>query len=373
MDGDQDEAASPPGGELMSTIVEPGVGRSGHGLGRRALDALDERLGLDSLRYEVPEHANNFGWSLGGITGFTFIVLVATGLILVQYYNPTPEAANQSVRDIMQRAPLGAFVRGIHFWAAQAMYVLASLHLLRVFVTGSYKRPREANWLIGVAMYGMVVGALFSGTVLKWDQEGFEALVHNLAIAKVLGGVGLWFSADFASSVPILVRLYGAHVVILPGAIFVLMVMHFLLIKKLKISSDPKNPTEGGEPRGPFTHHLERVAALGLLVLGVLGILAILFPAGVGPLPVEGIEVTKPPWMFYWMFGLENFLGVNGILYGAIALFGVLVAIPFVDRGPKRYWRRRPIAMAGLVITLGIIVYLSYVSLTTGMSSHLGG
>lgn len=357
----------------MNTIAKPGVGSSGPGLGRRALDVLDERLGLDSLRYEVPEHANNLGWSLGGVTGFTFIVLLVTGLILVQFYDPTPEAANQSIRDIMQRVPLGAFIRGIHVWAGQAMYVLATLHLLRVFVTGSYKRPREANWLIGVGMYGLVIGAVFTGTVLKWDQEGFEALVHNLDIAKILGGVGIWFSADFASRVPILVRLYGAHVVVLPGAILVLMVLHFLLIKKLHISPDPKNPTEAGEPRGPFTHHMERVAALGLLVLGVLGILAILFPPGVGPIPVEGIEVTKPPWMFYWLFGLENFVGVNGILYGAMALFGVLVAIPFVDRGPKRYWRKRPIAMAGLVIILGGMAYLSYVTLTTGMSSHLGG
>lgn len=357
----------------MNTIATPVEARPGAGVGRRLLDALDERLGLDSLRYEVPEHANNLSWSLGGITGFTFIVLLLTGLILAQFYNPTPEAANQSVRDIMDKVALGAFMRGVHVWAGQAMYVLATLHLLRVFLTGSYKRPREANWLIGVGMYGMVVGALFTGTVLKWDQEGFEALAHNLDIAKILGGVGIWFSADFASKVPMLIRLYSAHVVVLPGAILVLMVLHFLLIKKLHISPDPKNPTEEGEARGPFTHHMERVAALGLLVLGVLGILAILLPPGVGPVPVEGIEVTKPPWMFYWLFGLENFVGVNGILYGAVALFGVLVAIPFVDRGPKRHWRKRPIAMVLLVITLGGMAYLSYVTVTTGMSSHLGG
>ena len=359
----------------MNTIAKPIEGRPGVGAGRRLLDALDERLGLESLRYEVPEHANNLSWSLGGVTGFIFIVLILTGFVLVQFYNPTPEAANQSVRDIMQRVPLGAFMRGLHVWAGQAMYVLATLHLLRVFLTGSYKRPREANWLIGVGMYGMVIGALFSGTVLKWDQEGFEALAHNLDIAKILGGVGIWFSADFASSVPILVRLYGAHVVVLPGAILVLMVLHFLLVKKLHISPDPKNPTEAGEARGPFTHHLERVAVLGLLMVGVLGVLTILFPPGIGPTPVEGIEVTKPPWMFYWLFGLENYVGINGILYGVIALFGLLVAIPFVDRGSQRHWRKRPIAMVLLVIVLAGLGYLSYVTLATGtgMTSHLSG
>ena len=354
-------------------VVLPRPRLRGTGIGRRALKALDERLGLDALRYEVPEHANNLGWSLGGVTGYTFVVLVATGMVLVQFYNPTPEGANQSVRDIMTLVPLGAFVRGVHFWAAQAMYVLAGLHLVRVFTTGSYKRPREANWVIGVAMFGLVIAALFSGTVLKWDQEGFEALAHNLDIAKILGGVGIWFSPGFASNVPILVRLYGAHVVMVPGAIFMLMAVHFLLVKKLKISPHPTNPTEQGEARGPFTHHIERVAAIGLLVLGVLGVLAIVLPPGVGSVPVEGIEVTKPLWMFYWLFGVENIIGVNGILYGAIALFGILLAIPFLDRGPKRYWRQRPFAMAGLIVVLGIMIYLSYTTLTSGMSTHLAG
>src|SRR3546814_10273531 len=87
------------------------------------------------------------------------------------------------------------------------MYVLAALHLLRVFLTGSYKRPREANWLVGVAMFALVLGAIFTGTVLKWDQEGFEALAHNLEIGELLGGAGFWFSGEFAGGVPLLVRL----------------------------------------------------------------------------------------------------------------------------------------------------------------------
>src|SRR3546814_19946153 len=85
-----------------------------------------------------------------------------------------PEAANASVRDIVTDVWAGQFLRGVHYWAAQAMYVLAALHLLRVFLTGSYKRPREANWLVGVAMFALVIGAIFTGPVLKWDQEGFE-------------------------------------------------------------------------------------------------------------------------------------------------------------------------------------------------------
>lgn len=182
---------------------------------RRMIDVVDERLGIRALEYPVPEHANNLAWSLGGITAAALLILIATGLVLVQFYNPVPEQANASVRHIVEHTQGGRFVRSLHFWAAQAMYVTAALHLVRVFLTGSYKRPREANWLIGVAMFGLVTLALFTGTVLKWDQEGFEALGHNLEVGKLLGGAGLWFSTDFARQVPILIRLYAAHVVLI--------------------------------------------------------------------------------------------------------------------------------------------------------------
>jgi quinol-cytochrome oxidoreductase complex cytochrome b subunit len=102
-----------------------------------------------------------------------------TGVLLVQFYSPSPETANESVRDMVTNVWGMRFVRGVHYWAAQAMYVTASLHLIRVFVTGSHKRLREGNLLVGVAMFGLVILALFTGTVLKWDQEGFEALGHT--------------------------------------------------------------------------------------------------------------------------------------------------------------------------------------------------
>src|SRR5665811_988190 len=186
---------------------------------RRALDAIDERLGIRALESPVPEHANHLGWSLGGVTAASLGILIATGVVLVQFYSPVPETANESVRNIVTDVWGGRFVRGVHFWASQAMYVTALLHMLRVFFTGSYKKPREANWLIGVAMFGLVTLGLFTGTVLKWDQEGFEALGHNIELGTLLGGAGMWFSPQFADQVPILVRLYGAHVVIVPGLI----------------------------------------------------------------------------------------------------------------------------------------------------------
>ena len=362
----------------MATITPHRAAQRSPGWFRKAVDVVDDRLGIRALEYPVPEHANGLAWSLGGVTACAFVLLVATGVLLVQFYAPVPEAANQSVREMVTDAWGMRFVRGVHFWSAQAMYVTAALHLLRVFFTGSYKKPREGNWLVGVAMFGLVLLALFSGTVLKWDQEGFEALGHNLEIGSLLGGVGTWFSADFASRVPILVRLYGAHVVMIPGLILVLMVLHGLLVKRHRISPHPALPADPSgeqasaqEPTEPFTHHLRRIGAFGLALTGIIGIIAVIWPPPVGPRPVAGLEVTRPPWNFWWMFTLENWIGLPGILYGGGALFALLVALPFVDRNPHRYWRRRPVAMAlGLLVVL-ILATLTVLMTFTAPKTHL--
>jgi ubiquinol-cytochrome c reductase cytochrome b subunit len=345
-------------------------------VGRRALDAIDERMGIDALRYPVPEHANNLGWSLGGLTAFTFVVLLVTGVYLAQFYNPMPEEANQSVRDITTNVWLGSFVRGIHFWGAQAMYVFAGLHLMRVFFHGSYKRPREGNWLVGVSMFALTILAIFTGTVLKWDQEGFEALGHNIELGKLLGGLGFWFTPDVASNVPILVRLYVAHAVMIPGLILVLFVLHALLVKRHRISSHPGLPATSVESQlekeSPFTHHIRRVVAFGLIALGILGLLAVLFPPAVGSTPVEGIEVTRPLWIFWWVYTLENWFGLSAILWGEVVFFALLVLLPFVDRSPKRHWRDRKVQIGlGVLVLLGIVA-LTLLMLGTAPVSHMG-
>jgi ubiquinol-cytochrome c reductase cytochrome b subunit len=341
------------------------TGRPGRGL----LTAVDERLGLSALQYPVPEHANTLGWSLGGLTAASLVVLIATGLVLTQFFNPTPNMANPSVRTITTEVPLGGFVRGMHFWSAQAMYVLVILHLLRVFLTGSYKRPREANWLVGVGMFALVIGAIFTGTVIKWDQEGFEALAHNLEIANLLGGLGAWFSADFAQNLPIIVRLYVAHVAIIPGLILALLAVHFLLIKRHGISAEPATGATG--PTAPFTHHLRRLAGLALIVVGVLGMLGVLLPPPIGPTPVDGIEITRPLWMFWWLFTLENWWGIPAILWGSVALFGLLAAVPFVDRRRARHWRERPVAVTAAAIVLLTMVGLTITMMLTSAVEHL--
>ena len=97
-----------------------------------------------------------------------------------------------------------------------------------------------------------------------------------------------------------------------------------------------------------------------------------LLPPGVGPTPVEGIEVTRPLWMFWWVFTLENLFGLKAILVGSGVMFGLLVAVPFIDRGPARWWRRRPFAMVALAVVLITLIVLTILTAVTPAVTHIG-
>ena len=359
----------------MASAAVPVRGRWG-----RAWDAIDERLGLSGLAYPVPAHANGIGYILGGITFFGFLILAATGIWLAQFYHATPEAARESVVYIMNVAPAGDIVRGIHFWTANVVMATVLLHLGRIFVAGAYKRPREANWLIGVAMLAVTLGLMFTGTVMKWDQEGYEALGHNVEVGKLLGGIGFWFSADFETSLPLLGRLYTAHVIILPAMGTLLLIAHFLLVKRHGISSlaaAHDAAIEGGpvpdRSGSTFAAHLVRMAGFGLVVLAVTTVLAIFAPAGLGPRPIPGTEVTKPPWMFLPFYPLENWFGLPALLWSPAILFGALAVVPFLDRSPYRSARRRRLVVAiGTLIAI-VIVGLVIYAILSPPAAHLEG
>lgn len=339
---------------------------------RRIWEAIDERLGLSGLAYPVPAHANGIGYILGGITFFGFLILAATGIWLAQFYHPTPSTAYASVVYIMNVAPLGDLVRGIHFWVANIVMATVLLHMGRVFVTGAYKRPREANWLIGLGLLAVTLGLIFTGTVLKWDQEGYEALGHNIEVGNLLGGVGFWFSPEFTPSLPILGRLYIAHIAILPLLGVLLLIAHFLLVKRHGISALPA-AADAAVDGGPvpaaagstFTAHVVRMTGFGLLILAASTLLALVWPAGLGPRPVPGVEETKPPWMFLPIYPFEDWFGLGALLWVPAILFVAFALVPFVDRSPYRSVRRRRVVVAiGLVIAVVLVGLALYAWLT---------
>jgi quinol-cytochrome oxidoreductase complex cytochrome b subunit len=358
-----------PAGSPVSSQPAPGPRQGRWG---RVVDGVDERLGIKGLEYPVPEHANKLAYSLGGLTLFTFVLMVGTGIFLTQYYNPDPVEAHASVARIVDTVTLGRFVRGLHYWGAMAMIVLIGLHLLRVFVSGSFKRPREGNWIIGVLLAAITAALFFTGTVVKWDQEALEALEHNEAVGKLLGRFGFWFSSDF-SGIPLLGRLYVVHIAVLPALFGLVVAVHLLLVKYHRMAPSPFRHGPEPEPTEPFTRHLARLGGYGLVVLAVLTVLAVLAPPGLDHAPIAGIEVTKPAWPMLWVYPIENWVGVSGILWATIAIFVALLLVPVVDRSPERHPRRRlPMMIAAgtlVVVMLSLIVYAAVQPVAT----HLGG
>lgn len=340
--------------------------------GRRMLDAFDERLGLKGLSYPIPEHANKLAYSLGGLSLVSFLLLLVTGIVLAQYYDPTPEGAHASVRSLITGVSFGAYLRGFHYWTAMAMVVLVGLHLLRVFASGAYKRPREGNWVVGVALAAATAAFFFSGTVMKWDQEALEALEHNTEVGELLGRFGFWFSPEFGG-VPLLQRLYTLHVAILPAVFFLVVAVHLLLVKRHGMAPSPFRHGPDPEPTEPFSRHLVRLGGFALILVGLVTVLAVLAPPGHGPAPVEGIEVTKPPWPLLWLYPIENRVGVSGILWATLAIFGALLVVPILDRGTERHPRRRlAIVIAAAIVALAVLALIIYAAVTP-VTTHLEG
>ncbi|HEX7051806.1 MAG TPA: cytochrome b N-terminal domain-containing protein [Longimicrobiales bacterium] len=315
---------------------------------------VEARLAWHALRYPIAPTANRLPYMLGGLTFFGLVLLVVTGVILDQYYDPSATGAHDSIVYIMTRVPLGDWLRALHYWGASIVLASVLLHLIWVFWRRSYTRPREVTWWTGVALLSLLFALAFTGTVLRADQEGGEALAHAIAGAELVGSAGAVLTPEFARSTSLLARLHNAHVSLLPLIMVALIGLHFWLIRHLGIHAhEPKTST--------FTHHLRRLTGYGLLGLALLGALALVFPPGLGHPAVSGVEVTKPFWPFLWIYTLENIMGIEGMVLGPAVLFGFLLVVPLIDRrhrdaGGRPRWFSG-LATLMLALFLGALLY----------------
>lgn len=200
----------------------------------------------------VPRHAVHYGytWGMGGITFFSFLVLTVTGVILMFYYRPTAEYAYADMMYLKHDVPFGMFLRNMHRWSAHAMVITTWLHMLRVFMTGSYKPPREFNWMIGVILLVLTLMLSFTGYLLPWDQLSIWAVTVGTNMARatpLMGHEGpfsemLGFRPDndvrfmlLGGTIvgpPALLRFYVLHCIFIPLAAAIFMVVHFWRIRK---------------------------------------------------------------------------------------------------------------------------------------------
>ena len=207
-------------------------------------DYLNTRMGLTSRHRRVMDKPVpgwiNYFYCFGGVTFTLFIVQLLTGLLLSMYYTPSEAEAYLSIQRLHQVVPLGRMLRSTHHWAANLMVVMVVLHMLRVFITGSYKNPRELNWIAGALLFAMTLAFGFTGYLLPWDQKAYWATVVG---TNMLGSVP-FFGPQCAAVVrggtdvtgQTLLRFYSLHILWLPVVTAFLLWVHFHILRRVGIS-----------------------------------------------------------------------------------------------------------------------------------------
>ncbi len=178
----------------------------------------------------------SYSLGLGVLTIVVFLELALTGILLMFYYVPSVQQAFVDINRLQADIPLGQLLRNMHRWGAHLMVITAVLHMVRVFYTGAYKPPREFNWVVGVVLLVLTLGASFTGYLLPWDQLSFWAITVGTSIASyapvfgdtvkqmLLGGPEVGQEA--------LTRFYALHVMLIPALLALLISLHIWRVRK---------------------------------------------------------------------------------------------------------------------------------------------
>ena len=178
----------------------------------------------------------SYSFGLGVMSAILFGVLVFTGVLLMFYYVPSVERAYTTMKEIQLSVPLGQLTRNMHRWSAHGMVLVVALHMARVFYTGAHKPPREFNWVIGVFLLLLTLGASFTGYLLPWDQLSFWAITVGTNIAGYAPGAGpvmreiLLGGGEVGQNA--IIRFYTLHVALLPLLITLLVSVHVWRVRK---------------------------------------------------------------------------------------------------------------------------------------------
>lgn len=193
-------------------------------------------LHLHSVKINKKSLKATYTMGLGLITTFTFIVLGITGVLLMFYYVPSVERAYADIIEIQTQVPYGQLLRNMHRWGAHLMVLTAILHMARVFFTGAYKRPREFNWIVGVILLILTLGASFTGYLLPWDQLAYWAITVGTSIASYEPVMGALIQKILLGGSEVgqesLVRFNALHVMVIPALLALLISVHIWRVRQ---------------------------------------------------------------------------------------------------------------------------------------------
>ena len=366
-------------------------------------------LHIHSARIHKHSLKPSYTLGLGLISFLLFLILTFTGILLMFYYTPSVERAYASILDITNVVVAGRFIRNIHRWAAHGMVLSVMLHMVRVFYTGSYKRNRGFNWIIGISLLLCTLLLSFSGYLLPWDQLAFWAVTIGSNIAgsasELTEALGLSKIIDPGRIIknlliggsnveqPALTRFYLLHIIFLPLLSIVLIGVHFWRIRKDGGLSRPDNAdllldeaekkyleqenindktAKNSENRHSILSWptaLWAEIAVFMLTLAVLLLIAYFYDAPLKEMANPSVpeNPAKSPWYFLGLQELVSYSSFAGGIAIPFILIISLISIPFLDREDADFghWFARRAGkrvtlnsiIYGLVITVGIIVF----------------
>ncbi|MBW7885061.1 MAG: cytochrome bc complex cytochrome b subunit [Caldilineaceae bacterium] len=318
-------------------------------------------------------------YRLGLLSTYLFFLETITGLILMIWYAPTPERAYVDMIRLLSNVPFGQFMRDLHRLGAELMVAIVTAHMVRTYLTGSYKAPRQFTWFTGVILLVITLFLSFSGYLLPWDQLAFWAVTIGTSMAEAVPpavvGEAVNLLARGAPDIGAngLLRFYLLHVLFLPLALFLFFFVHYYKVVHFGISL-PSDEEEVGQdtankvPADRRVYFLpdvmidEATFLIGFTTLTVV-VTAFFFSA-----PLESIANpqstplhTVAPWYFYWLQGLLKIADktIAGVIVPGVLLV-LLMAIPYLDFNPSRRGRDRRVAIISGVVAGIVMIILSW-------------
>lgn len=359
---------------------------------KKTVDWLDVRIGIRGVAdkeltgYLLPRNINAW-YSMGSVLLFAFALQVVTGMLLLVYYVPDADKAFKSVAAIMNDVPYGWLIRLCHAVGSNMMVLALLLHMVSVLFMGSYKKPRELNWVTGFTLLALVQGISLTGYLLPWSQLSFWAttVATNSAGAIPVAGPYLveFLRGGQLVGPPTLGRFFALHVAFIPAGIAALIGAHLFLLKRAGVSTPPFGQKETaivwrGEsykhenhPGGiPFFPHfaLEDLRSITIYLAVLLAVVFfdpyLFFPkdAFIPANPFVTPPHIKPEW--YFLANYQTLKIFPNELIGLSLQAGAmtfLALLPFVDRGAERHPLKRPLFMVctigGLLLWIGLTVW----------------
>ena len=356
---------------------------------RAIYDWLEERAGLSEaigpvLAHRVPRSSASVWYVFGSATLILFVLQIATGICLALVYVPSADEAYASLEYLNYVAPLGWFLRAVHFWGSNAMVLVMTLHLIQVFLFGAYKYPRELTWTVGVFLFLCTLGMAFTGQILRWDQDAYWGLAIGASMAARAPAIGPQV-VDLMLGGPIigartLSRFFTIHVFLVPGLLIGLIGFHLFLVLRLGINEWPmpgrlvdrttyrqryeEEVARDGVPFFPDAAWKDMIA-MACVVLAVLVCAAVFGPSGPHGVPDPTLidTVPRPDFYFLSLFALFALLPpwteTAILLVGPLLAIGFLLALPFLFGTGEKSWRRRPVSVLMLVLVVLTVTTLA--------------